>query len=718
MKYIRLYLLIFLCMSAYTAEAQLLLKYADYKYRILNYPDAIPYYEYYLSKKDSNNIIAVRNLANCYRLTNQSHLSEKYYKKLILTDTLEEDKIRYIEDLLRNGKYILAENTIRNSPFIHKQDERIRQILHSIEFGNQLYFGDTANIKTEKLSFNTEESDYAPFIINADIIFASSRRPNLFISRKHTWTENNYVSLFRASASDGYIWVQPFAEELRRKYNFGPGSYSEKDHTLYYTINSRRKKTNMGYKNLRIESAVMETHQWKEIYRFTFNEPDYAFAHPSVNKEGTELYFSSNMPGGYGGMDIYRCALREDSTWSHPVNLGLFINSKGDELFPYISAEGNLYFASNGKGGLGGLDIFYSAIHSDNKQALNLGAPFNSSSDDFGIALSDDETKGFFSSNRGNNGIDDDIYSFERIRKNIQLNVIDSLSGETVSNVSLQISYRFTHTDHFLKEGKGNFTIAENGRYLFLAEAPLYSSKHLQFALNFKDSIVHIPLSRLQASCNVSGTVYKKGTEETIDSVSIQIRSLNTGEQVYAGYTEKGKYRHPGLKSNTKYLIRAGKEHYFSREVVFSTNDYDCLGSRGKDFDYIKDITLEEIVIGKAIQIENIYFDLNKWNIRADAAKELDKIVKMMNDNPGIIIELSSHTDSRGSASSNELLSDRRAKSSAAYIVSKGIDSSRITGKGYGEYRLVNSCADGIKCSEKAHQENRRTEFTVIGLKQ
>ena len=127
-------------------------------------------------------------------------------------------------------------------------------------------------------------------------------------------------------------------------------------------------------------------------------------------------------------------------------------------------------------------------------------------------------------------------------------------------------------------------------------------------------------------------------------------------------------------------------------------------------------IVIEPIILGKAIKIENIYFDLNKYNIRPDAAVELNKIVKLLNENPDIIIELSSHTDASGSDASNMTLSDSRAKSSAAYIIANGISAERITGKGYGESKLVNRCTNGVKCSEKENQQNRRTEFQVIGF--
>jgi outer membrane protein OmpA-like peptidoglycan-associated protein len=125
---------------------------------------------------------------------------------------------------------------------------------------------------------------------------------------------------------------------------------------------------------------------------------------------------------------------------------------------------------------------------------------------------------------------------------------------------------------------------------------------------------------------------------------------------------------------------------------------------------------LEELVVGKSIKIENVYYDQGKWDIRADAKVELDKMVALMNENPTMEVELSSHTDSRGSDASNLSLSDKRAKAVVAYIVSKGIAASRMTGKGYGESKLLNNCGNGVKCSEAEHQKNRRTEFKILKI--
>lgn len=713
-----IFLLTILIIFANASKAQLTLKFADSKYTSLNYPDAIPFYKYYVSKKKgSKNADAIRKLANCYRLTNQPEDAEIYYEKLVNMDTVGMDRIYFAEMLIRNNKYAQAEEYISSLPIRLQKDQRIIEMSNAMTNRKILLYSDTGNIRVNRLPFNSDESDFAPTIIENMIVFASSRQVNSFIQRNHSWTESNFISLFASSSEDGYLTTKPFAPELRNKYNYGPASFFPQDGSLYYTVNNPKKKDKNGYTNLRIQSAESDGESWYKTDKFPFNSLSYACAHPSVSKDGQQLYFSSNMPGGFGGMDIYVCNLIKGSEWSQPKNLGAKINSKGDELFPFIDIENQLFFASNGKGGLGGLDIFYRKLSDSNSAVVNPGAPINSSYDDFGIVFYPGKLRGFFSSDRGHKGIDDDIYSFERISKTIKIYVIDSISRKTIDTATVQVASPVYFKSFNLTNGKCSISISQTSTYQFLASAKEYTSKSFSKILNFNDSIVRIELVKIRNGCNVQGTITKKGTNEKLDSVLVKIIDFAGQTGIYTEYTTaNGFFKSYGLKSKTMYEINVSKPGYFSKGISFQTTDAECKRKTSTDFDYIKDLELEPIVIGKAIKIDNIYFDLSKWNIRPDAAKELDKIVKLLNDNPEIVIELSSHTDSRGSSISNEVLSDKRAKSSAAYIVSKGISESRITGKGYGEYKLINRCSDGVKCSEKEHQQNRRTEFKVTGF--
>lgn len=678
-------LILFLLLNGFSSEAQLILRFAENRYNQLNYPDAIPFFKFYVTKKDTNDIISIRKLAECYRLTNQYVDAEYWYAKLIVKDTLTSDLVYYKDALARNLK--------KNVPL------------------------DTNSIKVVKLPFNSESSEFSPSIYKNNLVFASSTRVKPFIQRNHTWTETNFVSLQYSSLEDNFYYFKPFALELKNKYNFGPSTFFEKDSTMYYTSNNPKEKSKKnGYLNLRIQSAEFIYGKWRSIEKFPFNSTDYACAHPSISNDGHALYFSSNMPGGFGGMDLYVCYWINDSAWSTPINLGNKINTKKEEVFPFISTDNKLYYSSNGLVGYGGLDIFVFDFNKPQITPIQLPAPINSSDDDFGLITYRNSSNGFFSSNREKNGIDDDIYSFEIINKKIPVLIKDSLTNEIIAKAKLNVITAKVVFDTVLNH---SFLLEINKENLFQfnASADGYYAKKIFQRFTLEDTLFVIKLNRKTLGCNVEGVVTEKGSLKKIDSVLVKVENLTSNEIEYL-WTKSttGFYKKYSLKSNSRYLLTFSKQGYFSKEIFFTTSDYNCKSKSNTEFDYIKNVELEAIVIGKAIKIENIYFDLAKWNIRADAAIELDKIVKMMNDNPLIIIELSSHTDSRASAKYNEQLSDKRAKSSAEYIISKGIDSRRITGKGYGEYMLINKCSDGVKCSEKDHQLNRRTEFKVIGF--
>ncbi len=680
-------LVIFILLFCYnTSSAQLILRFAEYKYKILNYPDAIPYFKYYVDKRDSNNLVVVRKLADCYRLTNQYQEAEKYYAMLVRKDTVLTDRLYY-------------------------EDAKQRRVKNTL-------LSDTVNIKINRLAFNSENSDFAPSIYKNKLIFASSIQVKPFIQRNHSWTETNFLSLQETELGNEISTYSPFALELRTKFNFGPATFLEQDSAMYYTTNNPKIKSKKnGYINLRIESAEFIYGKWIKTDKFKFNSTEYACAHPSINTDGTKLYFSSNMPGGFGGMDLYVCQWINDSAWSAPVNLGPAINTIEEEVFPFISKENTLYFATNGRQTFGGLDIYKVNLNNKLLEVESLPYPINSSDDDFALITHPNAYAGYFSSDRGNKGIDDDVYSFNIIGKYIKLYVVDSLTNKIIVNASVTINHKNSTINKTSNELPIELRILDKDFFVFEVTADAYLPKLSSRKFLLTDSVFYIKLTRINKGCNVQGTIVKKGSSEKLMEVTVKIYNYNKNLLVYEGRSNvNGFYKKFTLETNTRYSISFSKAGYFSKDILFNTSDVYCASNFNSDYDYVKDVELDSIIIGKAIKIDNIYFDLAKWNIRPDAALELDKIVKLLNDNPDIVIELSSHTDSRASAKYNETLSDKRAKSSATYIISKGIAESRITGKGYGEYLLINKCADGVKCSEKDHQQNRRTEFKVVGF--
>lgn len=491
---------------------------------------------------------------------------------------------------------------------------------------------------------------------------------------------------------------------------------------MYYSVNNQKKKAINGYKNLNIYSAKYDLNkeEWVKNNLFQYNSTEYACTHPCLSTSGKYLYFSSDMPGGFGGMDIY-VSQWVDSMWSTPMNLGADVNTPSDEVFPFIWNDSILYFASNGRGGLGGLDLFSYDIKQKAQKAENMGSPFSSFADDFAYIREPKADKGYFSSSRGNNGINDDIYSYKRIKNKTvkaKLMVIDNATDSLIINASIQ--YNLEPLSKNIASTVANLSIVEldlNGNYTFNASAISYTSAGITKKISKTDTLIIIRLNKIFNGCIVKGNVSNKYTHENIDSAIITIVNTITNQVEYKTYTDvNGNYKFAGLKPNTTYTITAEKAGYILQKNNLSTIGNPCKFNKERETDYVSDFKLVKNLLGKKIVIDNIYFDLNKHNIRPDAAIELEKIVTVMNENPEIIIELSSHTDSRGSDKYNLALSDRRAKASASYIVSRGIPKSRIYGVGRGEKELINECKNGVVCTEELHQKNRRTEFKIVGF--
>jgi outer membrane protein OmpA-like peptidoglycan-associated protein len=364
---------------------------------------------------------------------------------------------------------------------------------------------------------------------------------------------------------------------------------------------------------------------------------------PAFSVDGTELYFASNRPGGYGGIDLYKATKLANGDFGNAVNLGSTVNTAGNELFPRPAKDGKFFFASDGHPGFGKLDLFVAEKNSDGKQVVtNLGKNFNSNRDDFGIFFAEYPKAGFISSNREGGKGDDDIYFFE-----------DKTPKPKVVNVLLNVYTKEVKAD-------GKESILPQARVLLYGED-------------------------------------KKSLGGDVANAQGRVRFT--------------------LSPESEYSIIASKNGYFSKSFAYTTKgktpDPATLIQEVTNITLDTTIILDQLILEKAIVLENIYYDLAKSDIRADAAQELDKLVKILKDNPAIRIELSSHTDSRSGDEFNLALSQVRAQSAVDYLVSQGIAADRLVAKGYGESQLRIQNAQ----TEEEHQGNRRTEFKVIEIK-
>ena len=348
------------------------------------------------------------------------------------------------------------------------------------------------------------------------------------------------------------------------------------------------------------------------------------------------------MPGSKGMSDIYKVAILSDGSFGTPVNVGGSINTEARETFPFISNNNELYFASDGHPGLGGLDVFITQLKEDGTHGKikNVGAPVNSNSDDFAFIMDTATKNGFFSSNRKEDNLGfDDIYKCTEtipVPKDCQ----QSLTGLLVD--------------------------AET-------KLPIAGVKVVLYDLNY-----------------------------------VKIDELTTDQN--------GKFDFGQVACETKFRIQFDQKEYAQKETLVITPKDSGIT------DVLIELTpnLQPLKVGrdlrKTLGIEIIYFDLDKSNIRPDAAVELAKILEVMKQYPTLEIDVRSHTDSRQTSKYNISLSERRAKSTIKWLIENGVAPNRLTGKGYGETQLLNSCADDVPCSEEEHQANRRSEFIIKKL--
>ncbi len=706
------------------------LKKANKFYSEQAYAQAIPYYEK-AYKTDSSSALVLSHLGDCYRLTNNTSGQLKCYGGLIKNGKAEPvHRLYYGQALMESGQNTEAKTYLEQ----YTTDARGKELASSLEKAKQ-YTKNSDAYKIDAAPFNSDQNDFCAVNFNNTVVFASSRNKTKWINVKHGWTNDSYLNLFSTEKING-IDTEPkvFMGDLDSKYNDGPVCFSKDFNTVYFTRNNYSKKaiSKEGTYKLKIFEGTMNINGFEKVTELPFNNNDYNCAHPCLSPDGKILYFASDMEGGKGGMDIYSSAKNADGTWGKAENLGDKVNTAGNEVFPFIASNGLLYFSSNGHDGLGGLDIYETKIK-DNKagRVYNMGEPVNSKEDDFGIFLTEDNKTGFISSNRKKGGMDDDIYNLQILRevkrgKEIIIITKDKTSGEIIPNTVIKLNTESVTTN---EKGEYPTLIEEDLNYNLLVEKEDYFK--LEDSVSTKSSpdetFTKTLLLEKDPKLALLALVTDAKTNAPLEGVKITIKEL-PGNEAFDSYTTTaaGDYRKAlkGKKVGDKisYSIQLEKEKYLTRTVTFI---YDIKKPGDINVNESMDLKLGKVEVGmdlaKMIDIKPIYFDLGKFNIRKDAAAELDKVAAVMKEYPNMFIQLGSHTDCRGNAKANIALSDKRAKASAGYIVKKGIEKTRIVGKGFGESKLLNNCACEGKvlptCPEDEHSKNRRTEFIITKLK-
>ena len=645
-------LIAFLSMIASASYAQEgKVKKGNKEYDKFAYIDATKTYER-IAEKGYKSADLFQRLGNAYYFNSNLEKAAKWYGELfsINEEVAPEYYYRYSQSLKSIGQYAKADEMM--NLFHKKSSEDLRgKIFNDKQNYMDIIKANSGRYIIKDAGINSKYSDYGSAYSGNKLIFTSSRDTGNFAQRKHQWSNQYFTNMYSADITpkdekgvieDSLSVPEKFAKNINSRFHEATPVFTKDGKTMYFTRNNfnngKKGKDANRITLLKVYKATLIDNQWKNAEELPFNSDSYSVAHPTLSPDEKTMYFASDMPGTHGQSDLWKVKINDDGSFGTPENLGVVINTEGKESFPIFTNENELYFATDGHPGLGGLDIFMSRMNSDGsfKEPINIGAPANSPQDDFAYLIDTKTRKGFLTSNRDGGKGFDDIYKFLETRKLVCEQVLSGIvtdldTGEILPNTKVTLfDDKFNKIKEVLSDDKGFYTFeVECGKSYFIrAEKDTYDTKEQKITI-------------------------------------------------------------PTLTGKTDLPIQLEKK---VKPVVV-----------GDD-------------LAKAFGIKIIYFDLDKWNIRPDAALELEKILDVMKQYPNMKIDVRSHTDSRQTHKYNEKLSDRRAKSTMSWLVKNGIDANRLTGKGYGETQLVNKCADGVKCSEDEHQANRRSEFIITAL--
>ena len=588
--------------------------------------------EEYLKLSDSelNSEYVITRLANCYYNLFETREAEKWFKKIVNKNPDAELIYKYSQMLKANGKYKESNLWMNKFSEMKPYDSRAVSFKNTPNYIDKIINkGKRFNI--QNLKINSEFSDFGATIYKNKLYFVSSRNEKA-TSRNYGWNDEPFLDIFSSTINDkGSHLPADLFDELNSKFHEGVVSFTPDGNTAYFTRESyyedeyqKDSLNNTKYSQLYIYKATKLKDSWDTFESLEINDINFSNKNPMVSPDGKHLYFSSNMPGGFGLYDLYKAEIKDDGSLGKAENLGQKINTEGQEAFPFVTSENMLYFSSDGHLGLGGLDVFYSKNVDDKwSNSKNVGIPVNSGADDFAFMIKEED--GYVSSNRTGGVGKDDIYALKKIRPLCDLLletvVLDSKTNSPIETALTSVS-----------DGEGTINNSKTTNEKGLVEFMIECENDIKFVVS------------------------KEGYESKI----LDIKLLDIDP--------------PLLK------------------VMLDP--------------------IEELIVEEKVELSPIYFEFDKFNITNEGAFELDKLIAIMQKYPEMKIRVEAHTDNRGPSSYNLKLSENRAKSTAQYVISKGIDENRISGVGKGENEPVIECSGS--CSNEDHRTNRRSEFIIL----
>jgi outer membrane protein OmpA-like peptidoglycan-associated protein len=709
-------LLVFVLLPGMVSAQFMLEKRADSMFDNLLYSKASSVYES-LYKRDPQNGKYIQRLAYCYDKMLNYKKALLYYSYLVQIDERQPiDYYQYAQLLRIEGRIEDARQWLGKYVQLVPDDKRaINQYHQLVEFiALKERIG---NIEIREVKGNTHFTDMCPSFYNDKLVFSSSRDSFSMVRNEFKWNGQPFLKLYVSDVHADLNRSSKFSRRLDTRVHEGPVCFSSDNNTIYYTSNSttlgRNIRSSRRINNLKIFISTYDGSAWSEPQNFIYNSDEYSVGHPALSPDNKTLYFISDMPGGLGKTDLYKSELVMGQ-WSKPENLGPSINTEGKEMFPYVDKDGTLFFSSDGRPGMGCLDIYAaSADENGNYMVVSFGAPLNSNYDDFGLIVKSDSLSGYFTSNRPGGAGDDDIYSFAVKEIDLKVTSRKESNHQILPNTKIYLKgedgqiITSTMTD---QQGLAEFSVKPRGQFVITAENDTYVSDMKPvnvsgrlLGLEQKEEVLlrqSFPFLTIKVIAQESGMV--------IPTAIVEVAKGNYDESVLDNGIGLTRFK---MDNSTDYTFNITAEGYLSSQINYSSQGL-------KPGDYSLTVELQRLTEGMHFALENIYYDLNKSNIREDAMPILDNLALMLLENPDINIEIGSHTDCRADSTYNMELSKRRSESVTSYLIRKGVSPDRLVAKGFGETQLVNQCADGVNCPEEAHQANRRTVIAVREIKE
>ena len=612
--------------------------------------------ESYETAKDLS-VEGLRKLAESYRHLDKNLEAKNTYSKFINYSGVAtaEDFYNYAMVLKANGNYDEVATWMDKFKELKPNDLRAKNYADNNSELTNLQ-KDKGKYKVSHLDINTDAEDFGPSFYKNKIVFASSRETPKIIKKEYNWNRKPFLDIYVADVvGDQLKNPQIFSDVLNGKMHEGPASFSNEGNFMAFTRNNYTDASKDGVVKLQIYFSTYKDGKWTAPEPFYLNNREYSVGHPCLTSDGNTMYFVSDMPGGFGGADIYRILKDSKGVWGKPENLGNKINTEGDEMFPFFEENsGALFFSSNGHLGLGGLDNFGCFIDGDHfGKVYNFGYPINTQYDDFALIINDKFSKGYFSSNRSGGAGDDDIYSFEILKGAIDdlgkrlKGVAKDNEGNLLANTFVQLidnNGNLIDTLTTKSDGAFKFFVQSDKEYKLTGTKSKYTCRDSVFNTSGKEKEIKadIVLSKNEPiGKSLKGIVKDKAGKPIPNSIVKLVDE--EGKEIGSVTVKKdGTYKFL-VESDMKYKLLVSNPAYLSRDSTVS-----IFGDRKEiKADFVL-LNKEEIAkqikvgidLGNLLQLNPIYYDLDKYDIRPDSKNELDKIVSIMNDYPDMVIEL------------------------------------------------------------------------------